>query len=273
MVGLLVAGVAFVSPARGQIAEATRPLVHAHAHNDYRHPRPLLDALDRGFCNVEADICLMDGELLVGHDRAELRAGRTLQSLHLDPLREHVERNGGRVYSGGPPFTLLVDIKRDGSEVYAVLRTVLASYRTMLCDVEDGRYRARAIQVVISGDCPRRDIAADAHRYCGIDGRLSDLDAIAPAHLMPLISDRWSEHFALRGKGVFPAKERDTLRDVVQGAHAAGRRVRFWATPESPELWRELLAASVDHINTDQLDQLREFLLRRPADQEPIGVR
>ena len=39
------------------------PLVCAHAHNDYKHTRPLYDALNRGFCNVEADIYLIDGEL------------------------------------------------------------------------------------------------------------------------------------------------------------------------------------------------------------------
>jgi hypothetical protein len=204
IVGVLLAGVAFLSSARGQNVHGPRPLPHAHAHNDYRHPRPLLDALDRGFCSVEADIFLVDGELLVGHDRGELRAGRTLQSLYLDPLRARVERNSGRVYPGGPPFMLLVDIKRDGSEVYAVLREVLASYRTMLCGVEDGLYRERAIQVVISGDCPRTDIVADAQRFCGIDGRLGDLDSTAPAHLMPLISDRWSTHFSWRGDGDFP---------------------------------------------------------------------
>ena len=31
-------------------------LIHAHAHNDYEHARPLLDALDHGFCGVEADV-------------------------------------------------------------------------------------------------------------------------------------------------------------------------------------------------------------------------
>ena len=42
-----------------------RPLWRAHAHNDYEHPRPLLDALDHRFGSVEADIYLVDGQLLV----------------------------------------------------------------------------------------------------------------------------------------------------------------------------------------------------------------
>src|SRR5947207_7295225 len=87
------------------------PLPQAHAHNDYEHTRPLLDALDNGFCSVEADIHLVDGRLLVAHDRAHVRPDRTLQSLYLDPLRERATHNGGRVYPGGPPVVLLVDFK------------------------------------------------------------------------------------------------------------------------------------------------------------------
>ena len=74
------------------------PLRRAHAHNDYYHRRPLLDALDHGFTSVEADIYLVDGKLLVAHSRLELDAERTLRELYLDPLRERVRR--------GPPEAL-----------------------------------------------------------------------------------------------------------------------------------------------------------------------
>ena len=237
------------------------PLPKAHAHNDYRQHRPLLDALDHGFCSVEADIFLVNGQLLVGHSRRELREGLTLQKLYLDPLRERVKQNGGRVYPKGPTIMLLIDIKADGKNVYTVMQGVLASYKDVLSGVEDGQYRQRAVQVVISGDRPKREIAADESRFAGIDGRLTDLKSKEPAHLMPLISDRWTSHFRWRGVGEFPATERDRLRSIVKRAHAAGRRVRFWATPERPMLWRELLAAGVDHINTDKLDILRKFLV------------
>lgn len=35
---------------------AQSPLDRAHAHNDYEHARPLIDALERGFGSVEADV-------------------------------------------------------------------------------------------------------------------------------------------------------------------------------------------------------------------------
>ena len=70
----------------GTAAPARYPLRHAHAHNDYEHPRPLLDALDHGFTSVEADVFLVDGQLLVAHDPADLDPARTLESLYLDPL-------------------------------------------------------------------------------------------------------------------------------------------------------------------------------------------
>src|SRR5438034_4524920 len=81
------------------------PLSHGHAHNDYEHKRPLFDALDNGFCSVEADIYLVNGQLLVAHERFQAKPEKTLQSLYLDPLRERVKKNGGRVYPNGPECT------------------------------------------------------------------------------------------------------------------------------------------------------------------------
>src|SRR2546426_2569122 len=98
------------------------PLLHAHAHNDYEHARPLFDALDHGFCSVEADIFLVDGQLLVAHDREKVSPARTLQALYLDPLRERARKNDGRVFPNGPDVTLLIDVKSDAEETYAALR-------------------------------------------------------------------------------------------------------------------------------------------------------
>ncbi|HEY3789313.1 MAG TPA: hypothetical protein VGL71_10685, partial [Urbifossiella sp.] len=61
----MMAFVSIVVFATVQQLEAPSPLRHAHAHNDYEHKRPLLDALEQGFCSVEADIWLSSKNALL----------------------------------------------------------------------------------------------------------------------------------------------------------------------------------------------------------------
>ncbi|MCF7974758.1 MAG: phosphatidylinositol-specific phospholipase C/glycerophosphodiester phosphodiesterase family protein [Phycisphaerae bacterium] len=253
--------------ARAVFQEPT-PLARAHAHNDYRHHRPLLDALAHGFTSVEADIYLVDGQLLVAHDRDEIEAHRTLQALYLDPLRALVEQHGGSVYAKKTSFTLLIDFKTEAESTYAVLHSVLSQYKACLTSFTPQGRQERAILVVVSGNRPRETMAAQALRYAGCDGRLSDLNSNAPADLILMISDNWGSHFTWQGKGPMPAEERARLKDIVTISHKKGRVVRFWATPDqsSPEreaLWNALVLANVDVINTDDLCGLQQFLLAR----------
>lgn len=261
MLGLGVGGL----PAQ---AESTRvePFRQAHAHNDYEHDRPLHDALDHGFTSVEADVWLVDGELRVAHDLIDTQPGRTLRSLYLQPLARKVKANHGAVYPRWRgQFQLLIDIKSDGPSTYRAIHRELVAHRKMLTRWVDGRERRSAVQAVISGNRPLADMQAQRKRYAGYDGRLSDLGGPLPSSLMPLVSDNWTNHFGWQGSGPIPPAEREKLHDIVDRAHAAGYRVRFWATPDlaGPErtaVWRELVAAGVDHLNTDDLAGLRDFL-------------
>jgi hypothetical protein len=241
------------------------PLIHAHAHNDYEHTRPLLDALDHGFCGVEADIWLVEGKLLVAHDRDKVRPERTLEALYLDPLQQRVKQHGGRVYRNGPGFMLLIDIKSDGETTYAALREVLGRYTEILTESRTNEARTNAITVVISGNRPRETMKRETTRYAGYDGRMADLDSTEPARFIPLISDNWRQHFKWLGTGHMPESEKEKLRGIVSRCHAAGRKVRFWATPDKPGVWKELFDAGVDLINTDDLGGLQEFLLNQGA--------
>ena len=243
------------------------PLPRAHAHNDYEHTRPLLDALDHGFCGVEADIYLVEGRLLVAHDRDKVDSTRTLQTLYLDPLRERTKSNGGRVYPNGPTLTLLVDIKSEAESTYSALRDVLKGYADILCSYSGGSMETKAVLVVISGNRPRKTMEAEAQRFAAMDGRLEDLEGRVPMDFVPLISDNWTRLCKWRGVGPFPEDERRKLHEVVSKAHAQGRKVRLWAAPDLPEAWKELLAAKVDFINTDNLAGLQDFLLNN--DRQP----
>jgi hypothetical protein len=242
------------------------PLERAHAHNDYEHRRPLYDALDHSFTSVEVDVHLVDGQLLVAHDEEDVQENLTLQSLYLDPLRERVRQNGGRVYPEGPQFILLVDVKSEAEETYQILREVLEEYEDILTTFSSDSQEDGAIFVIISGNRPRAVMASETLRYAAYDGRLDDLDSGAAASFIPLISDKWTSHFFWEGRGEMPEQERQKLRDIVETAHQQGRRVRFWATPDDRSqvreaVWRELVLAGVDLINTDDLEGLQQFLL------------
>lgn len=151
----------------------TRALRRAHAHNDYLHPRPLHDALAHGFTSVEADIFLVDGELLVAHEATDLDPSRTLASLYLDPLLDRVRANHGTVHPGyRDPVQLLIDIKTDGAAAYLELDRQLRHYRRMLTSYHHGRVRPGAITPVISGDrAVRVPMEAQSTRYAFYDGR------------------------------------------------------------------------------------------------------
>lgn len=244
-----------------------RPLRRTHAHNDYEHPHPLFDALAHGFTSVEADIFLVDGQLLVAHDPTQLDPTRTLEKLYLDPMLARVRANHGSVYRGyHHSVQLLVDIKADGAACYEELDRRLRPYRRMLSSYAHGRTRLGAVTPVISGDrAARVPMEAQKSRLAFYDGRLDDLGTAATADFIPLISSNWTQSFSWVGAGPFPPAERQKLHAIVAQAHAHRQRVRFWATPDlaGPErdaLWSELLAADVDYINTDDLAGLETFL-------------
>jgi hypothetical protein len=230
------------------------PAPCVHGHNDYLQPVPLRTALALGLGSVEADVFLAGGELRVGHDRSQLRPGRTLRSLYLDPLRAWAAEHAGPAREGERPFVLLVDIKADGDAAWPVLRRELADHETMLTRFAGGHIERRAVTVILSGDRPWRLVAEEQQRLCALDGRLEDLEATpapSPA-LVPWVSAAWSRVSSWTGAGALPAEQRERIARLVARAHALGLELRFWGAPDRPEAWRALQALGVDRIGTDR---------------------
>jgi len=235
----------------------------AHSHNDYEHARPLLDALAFGFCSVEADIWLVDGALLVAHDRSGVDAVNTLDSLYLRPLWERFQANGGSIFPQAAAFTLLIDIKNSGAETFRVLDRLLAAYAPMLTTFTNDTTTPGAVTVIISGDRANDVILASSPRRAGIDGRLADLDGPLNRHQMPLVSDNWLLHFRWMGQGDLSADEAAKLNAVVAKAHERGMRIRFWSIPQSEAMWSRLYDAGVDLLNADDLARLSALLTKK----------
>lgn len=266
LLALLTGALPAAATPPGAGIELGAPAAQAHAHNDYEHDRPLLDALEHGFTSVEADVWLVDGELLVAHDREDVEPGVTLESLYLDPLEDLVRGRGRGVYPDWEgSVQLLIDIKSDADATYAAVEAELAEHRSILTRYSHGKVFAGPVTAVISGNRPLEAMAALHQRFGFYDGRSTDLTSGMPAGLMPLVSENWTRLFTWQGVGPMPPAERERLHAYVEMAHSQGYRVRFWATPDAAgpareAVWGELLAAGVDHLNTDDLAGLEAFL-------------
>jgi len=239
--------------------------IPAHAHNDYLHERPLIDAMEHGFRSIEADVFSLGDSLYVAHDRRDIAPGRTLRGLYLEPLQEYFSEERFTMYDSAVPLILLIDIKDDGLTSYKLLDRILQDYRDILYGTGPEGLIGGRVMVVVSGNRPIDYMMQQSHRFAFVDGRLEDLTEDYSPHLMPLISDRWTKYFSWTGKGEMPEKQRTQLRSYVQQAHEKGQLIRFWSTPDAPGMereavWTALLEAGADLINTDDLAGLRTFL-------------
>jgi len=248
----------FGFPANAQV----KPLKNAHAHNDYRHKHPLCDAMHCGFSSFEADIFLKKGKLIVSHISPFLKHN-TLEQLYLKPLYDSITKNKGTVYAAFPgPVILLIDIKSDADKTYAALQPLLEKYASILTWAENGKVHDGAVTIILSGHKPSAGVQQESHRLAFIDQPLLNVAASEKdSAVYPLASCKYSSVMSWKGQGKVDRTEEAELRTLVASAHAQGKKVRLWASPENKEVWKMLLKNGVDLINTDQLEELKEFLL------------
>lgn len=227
-----------------------------HAHNDYTHARPLLDALDQHFESVEADLWLDGTDLGVSHDGAPFKG--SLKALYLEPLAARVADHSGSVYGDGQPFFLWLDLKQGSAALQDVLATQLADYPFLTRFDDVGEAQAGAVTVVLTGDDAAKKALVERaapRPYIRDSNSFSASD--------PPADGKWG-YYALNyysfmqwdGAGAIPATQRRQLENLVNGVHATGRRVRLFANPDTTGLWMEERAAHADFVNTDQLAAL-----------------
>ena len=249
----------------GFVQNSKSQVLPAHAHNDYLHERPLLDALDCKFKSIEVDVFSIGDSLFVAHDFDKIKPGSTIRSLYLNPLKKIIQQNNGSVYGNDEEIILLVDFKNDGLESYKLLHQILEDFKELLTTYRLGKKEVGAVSVIVSGNRPFEYMQNQKLRYAGYDGRISELDAEIPSSLMPLVSDNWNMHFKWRGEGRIPDNEKEKLTRIANQAHKNGYLLRFWSTPDYPKterdsVWKELKNAGVDLIGSDDLKELQKYL-------------
>ena len=257
---IFIVAVAMLCCAVSAMAADPEPLLRAHSHNDYTRAQPLLDALELGFCSVEADIHLIDGELLVAHDKEDVEPGKTLQSMYLDPLLERAKKHGGHIFAKKSRFILLIDIKSSATATYKKLQEVLEGYHEMLSVFTDTSTEEKAVTVLISGNRSTRRILSESPRLAAVDGRIPDLDKEVNCHAMPMISASWGSVFSWEGRGPLPPDQKQRLDELIQKTHERGQLLRFWALPDSNMVWPTVYRSGVDIINADKIADLARYL-------------
>lgn len=234
-----------------------RGIPAGHAHNDYEHRRPLLDALAAGFTSIEADVWAVDGRLLLGHNAPDPRM--TLRDLYLEPVKRMFHEEPDR-----PVVQLVLDVKSSWFDTWPLIQRELSAYPDLVTHWHGGEAQRRPVTAVITGDRTRGPLLAASTRWAAYEGRLADLrrsrrHALDP-ELTPMIGADFRKAFTWKGIGPMPAAERARLAGWSDAARERGVGLRWWATPDRylplglrHRVWDELAAAGAAWISTDHL--------------------
>ena len=222
------------------IFSGTAQTYKVHSHNDYEQQVPFWNALSAGASSIEADVFLIDGKLLVAHERRSIDPAHTLERLYLDPIQESLER--GLVAT--PSLQLLIDVKSDARTTLDALLKALSNYPELT--------GSDKLMIVISGNRPQVEEYVNYPDFISFD--YQSLDPITDAKVMnkiALISLSFTNFTSWNGKGRLTQEDLEKLTAVVKKAHSFNKPFRFWATPDSKTSWKAIAGLGVDYINTD----------------------
>jgi hypothetical protein len=241
---------------------------NGHAHNDYMHPRPLFDALENGFISIEIDVFLHNNDLVVSHTATGLDKKKDIEELYLKPIQKIIKENGGHVYKDYKgPVIFMVELKSSAEPGYAKLKEILDKYKDMLAVYDhDSVIKPGPIQILITGNKPYNAVMNDKSCFATIDGDIQAVKDTKYTRVITRYSSPWSLYFTWTGKGPMPQEEKDRLDELVTEVHKRGKQIRFYAIPDKPAVWRMLLNAHVDWINTDKLKEYNHFILNEYND-------
>jgi len=225
----------------------------AHSHNDYKNNIPFYRAYEKGFGSIEADVYAVNGQLMVAHDKKEISAKRSLKILYIDPLIEKFNRDPQR------HLRLLIEIKEDYKAILPLVISELKPLEKYFAyDGHPGR-----LSIVMTGAVPPPVVMPNYPDWISFD--VDHLDGFTPAQWkkIGLVSFPLSKYVHWNGKGVFNADEIKRIRGGIDSVHNAGKKVRFYETPDTKSSWLAMLRLGVDVIGTDDIEGLGNFLNRK----------
>ena len=228
---------------------------NAHSHNDYANKVPFWTAYNAHFGSIEADIFAINGELIVAHTKSETKNRRTLDDLYIKPLVLRYEQNRNKPwfdYDG--ELQLIIDLKSPTSPTLDSLVAKLKQYPKVF----DRSVNPNAVQVVISGNMPKPSDFGMYPAFIMFDGRPTITYSPEQLERIGMFSAPWT--FPKNKNKTLSAADRAKVEATIRMVHGLNKKMRYWATEDTPEGWKMLMELGVDFINTDKINELAEFL-------------
>jgi len=224
-----------------------------HAHNDYDHNDPFVQAYALQLGSIEADVLWINDTLFVAHSAKELKRNVLFESSYLRKLEQGIKDHKGCAYSDSNcVLQLLIDIKTDSLQT---LNAVVNSIRRFPILVNN-----RSVRFVITG---RQVPAEEFDRYPSyilFDGKINDDSHIKHLNRIGLFSADFSTYSKWKGEGDIPVTELIAIKKDIAKAHALHKQIRFWGVPDNALTWQMMMDLGVDYINTDHIADVARFI-------------
>jgi alkaline phosphatase len=231
--------------------------IKIHSHNDYLQIVPFYLAYSQQVASIEADVYAVENPdtLLVAHQPLALFTAPSLDDAYIKPLAAIFKQNGGRAWRNSEKtLTFMIELKTPPTPTLDKVITLLNRYP----DVFDPSVNPHAVRVVITGHTPPAETFGDYSPIVSFDGAHTNY---TPAQLerIAMISLDFGAHSQWNGKGSMITDEQERVVSAIARAHALGKPIRFWGTPDGITAWNTFYTLGVDYINTDHLEACTAF--------------
>jgi alkaline phosphatase len=221
--------------------------LNGHSHNDYAQKHPFKTAFEARMGSIEADVFLVGTELFVAHEKKDIKPENTLDNLYLKPLAEAVKM--GKAY----PMLLMIDIKTRGDSTLDEVIHQIARYADVFNDKS-------TVIFLISGNRPLPQKWVSYPSIIQFDGRPTENYTPEQWARVGLVSADFKKYTPEKDKKISQSTVFESMKKMVETAHAKGKKTRFWGTDDSKKVWKTLIKMGADFINTDKPKKLNAFL-------------
>ena len=149
------------------------------------------------------------------------------------------------------PLQLLVDLKT-GENTLQVFQNQLIKYKSI--------FKKAKVSIVISGEMPSPTEFEMYDEMLSFDGRITNIYSKKQLNRIALFSHNFQELVKWNGKKQLDDKKKKKVENFINAIHKKNKKLRFWATPDTPTSWTTLMNLKLDYVGTDNLKGLAKFL-------------